>query len=128
MRAGELVALNFNLQLIEDSSYDMADYQPYGNVEIGAYEPVDTAAYGTLEVVVAVSNPDAVEVVIPELNVTGPDDFRRELEGGSSILGSLLEGPYSVAATAEGYQMTESKVDAQIGQAVRIILTLEPLN
>lgn len=128
VRAGELVALNFNMQLIEDSSYDLADYQPYGTYEVGAYEPVDTVDYGTVEVVVAVSNPDAVEVVIPDLNVTGPDDFRRELEGAENVLGSLLQGPYSVAATAEGYSVTEGKVDVQVGQAVRITLTLEPLN
>ena len=128
VREGELIALNFNMQLIEDANYDLADYQPYGNAEVGAYEPVDTVDYGTLEVVVAVSNPDDVEVVIPDLNVTGPDDFRREFEGAENVLGSLLQGPYSVAATAEGYGMTEGKVDIRNGQALRIILTLEPLN
>ena len=128
VREGELVALNFDMQLIEDANYDLADYQPYGNAEIGAYEPVDTVDYGTLEVVVTVSNPDEVEVVIPDLNVTGPDDFRREFEGAENVLGSLLPGPYTVAATAEGYSMTEGKVDIQMGQAVRMTITLEPLN
>lgn len=128
VREGELVALNFNMQRAESFNYDLADYQPYGNVEVGPYEDVDTANYGVLNIVIVLGDQDAAPEALPELNVTGPDDFRREFEDFETELGSLLEGPYSVAATAEGYKVAEGKVDAQAGQRTQITLTLEPLD
>lgn len=125
VRAGELVPLTFNMQLIEDFDYTLADYEPYGVYEVGPYEPIDVADYGNLIVNVEMADENAG--VIPKVNVTGPEDYRREFEGDDNVLRTLVAGPYSVAATAPGYRMAEGKVDVQVGQAGQVTLTLEPL-
>lgn len=124
VREGELVSLNFNMQLIENLEYNLADYEPYGAYEVGAYEPIGVDTYGNLIVIVEMA--DGNDAVAPNINVTGPDDFRREVEGDATLQ-ALVEGPYSVAATAPGYRMTEGKVDVRNAQAAQVTLTLEPL-
>jgi Ca2+-binding EF-hand superfamily protein len=124
VREGELVSLDFNMQLIEDFEYNLADYEPYGAYEVGAYEPIGIDTYGNL--IVTVEMADGNDAVAPNINVTGPDDFRRELEGDRALQ-ALVEGPYSVAATAPGYRMTEGKVDVRHAEAAQVTLTLEPL-
>lgn len=124
VREGELVSLDFNTQLIEDFEYNLADYEPYGVYEVGAYEPIGVDTYGNLIVIVEMA--DGNDAVAPNINVTGPDDFRRELEGDATLQ-ALVEGPYSVAATAPGYRMTEGKVDIRNAEAAQVTLTLEPL-
>jgi len=112
------------VQLIEDFEYNLADYEPYG---VGTHEPIDVATYGNL--IVNVEMADGNDAVAPNINVTGPDNFRRELEG-DGVLQALVEepeGPYSVAATAEGYRMTEGKVDVRNAEVAQVTLTLEPL-
>ena len=128
LRVSSLIPLNFNLQLIEDFDYNIADYEPYeayGTYEIGEYSPVDVASGGNVTVLTSTSDgADDVEVLV---SITGPDDFIQDFEGSERVFTGLTEGPYSVAATAEGYGMVEGIVESREGQVVEVTLTLEPL-
>ena len=66
-----------------------------------------------------------------ELNVTGSNSYRRDFIGNVILedltLSELMAGPYSAAATAEGYSLTEGKVEVRAGELVTVHLVLEAL-
>ena len=71
--------------------------------------------------VVAANVPDA------RVSVTGPDGYHTVLEGETLETDDLDDGIYSVAATAEGYQVAAGRVAVANGQQAQVQLTLEPL-
>ena len=98
---------------------------PYGEVQVGTYEALEEAD-GAGSLVITTNLPDEAE-----LNVTGPNGYRRDFIGNVILedltLSELMAGPYSVAATAEGYGLTEGKVEVRSGERVMVHLVLEAL-
>ena len=125
VRAGEQAFVNIRLVPISDFDYDLSDYTPYGKVQVGAYEALEEAD-DTGSLVMTTNLPDEAE-----LNVTGPNGYRRDFIGNVILedltLSELMAGPYSVAATAEGYSLTEVKVEVRSGELVTVHLVLEGL-
>ena len=125
VRAGERAFVSIRLVPIPDFDYDLSDYSPYGEVQVGAYEALEEAD-GAGSLVISTNLPDEAE-----LNVTGPNGYRRDFIGNVILedltLSELMVGPYSVAATAEGYGLTEGKVEVRSGELVAVRLVLEGL-
>ena len=121
VREGEATRVNFNLVPINDADYVSYDYyEPYGTYETGAYEPFDYANVGGLRI--TTNEPDEAEI-----EITGPDGYRASYKGDLT-LSRLTPGPYQVAVTEEGYQVTEGIVEVRAGELAEVSATLEPLN
>ena len=126
VRQGQRGFVSIALVPIPDFHYDLADHGPYGDVQVGAYEGLE-GSDGTGSLLIATNLPDEAE-----LNVTGPNGYRRDFIGNVILtnltLSDLDPGPYSVAATAEGYALTEGKVEVRAGELVSVMLYLTPLD
>lgn len=125
VRSGERGFVDIRLVPIPDFDYDLSDYPPYGEVQVGAYEALEEAD-GTGSLVITTNLPDEAE-----LNVTGSNGYRRDFIGNVILedltLSDLSPGPYSVAATAEGYALTEGKVEVRPGERIAVHLVLVEL-
>ena len=66
-----------------------------------------------------------------EFNVMGPNGYRRDFIDNVVLedltLSDLGAGPYSVAATAGGYALTEGKVEVRPGECATVFLVLTDL-
>ena len=58
------------------------------------------------------------------VNITGPDGFTQELTSSQTLEG-LAPGEYVVAATLEGYQPSETRVEVAAGEVVPVDIILE---
>ena len=58
------------------------------------------------------------------VNITGPDGFTQELTSSQTLEG-LAPGEYVVAATLEGYQPSETRVEVAAGEVVPVEIILE---
>jgi hypothetical protein len=107
-------------------------YEPYGAYEVG-YEPLEAgvADVGSLIVRTVLSGAAGEEVggeavVDAAISVVGPNDYREEFSTESALEG-LESGTYGVAATAEGYRMSQGVTEVRLGEVATVTLTLEPI-
>ncbi len=105
--------------------FDEDAYRPYGNFQLGAYELGNTAdEVGSLAVTVDLQGRAGDDEPI-HVAVVGPNDEYHSLSG-SAVLDDLGAGVYSVAATAEGYRVTQGFVEVRAGEVVSVSLVLVP--
>lgn len=125
MRPGERAFVDIRLVPIPDFDYDLSNYPAYGEIQVGAYEVLEETD-GTGSLVITTNLPDEAE-----FNVTGPNGYRRDFIDNVVLedltLSDLEAGPYSVAATAEGYALTEGKVEVRPGERATVFLVLTEL-
>jgi hypothetical protein len=121
VREGQAVTVNIDLLPLEEFTYNVADFAPLGLFEIGAYEPLPAdEGVGSLVVTMNLGE-DA------RFHITGPNNYRTGYRGNETVEG-LEPGPYSVAATARGHQVTQGIVEVRSGQTLSINLSLQPLD
>lgn len=108
-------------------------YEPYGAYEVG-YEPLEAGVADFGDLIVRAVLPGAagegveeeVAVVDAAISVVGPNDYREDFSSEGALEG-LEAGTYGVAATAEGYRMSQGVAAVRPGEAAAVTLTLEPI-
>jgi len=104
------------------------DYEPFGNVEVGAYEPWEGEEGGALFVSVSTPTDQTGNV-----DLVGPDGYWQHFEVEDEPtqeqgIGELEPGVYLVAATDDGLQLAATLVEVREGEAVRVTLNLERIS
>lgn len=106
---------------------DPAEYQPYGDVEIGEYEVLGEDVDGGAIVITAETPADQH----PNVDVVGPDGYWEhfEVEDGAEelVLDDLEPGVYSVAATDDGLQLVTTLVEVREDASVSVQLNMTPI-
>lgn len=102
-------------------------YAAFGPIEVGSYTPLEEGVDGGRLIFITPAEYDDD----PDINLTGPNDFRHdfEVEFVTIINGDngLEPGVYTFAATDEDMQLAEAKVEVREGQALAININLLPL-
>jgi hypothetical protein len=122
--SGQGVPVHVTLVPIDEFQYDLANFTPYGDFRVGETEDIDDDNAGNVVITTNLSDDVRNDV---RIFVTGPNDYRQNFTGNVDVtltLETLEPGPYSIAATAEGFDLVEGKVDVQAGQSVDVTLTL----
>lgn len=103
-----------------DAPYDLGGLPTYGGYGVSAYQPlaVTDGETGTLTLLTFTDE--------SEINVVGPDGYIQHY-GVDVSLDGLRPGPYAVAATASGYEVSAGIVEVRAGQEVEVSVRLEPL-
>lgn len=110
---------------VQTQDFDMTATKPYGEIET-VYEPYEVADQGAI--VLSATTPGAQH---PKFDVVGPDDFWLHFDldddpGEERVLGNLLPGIYSVAATDEALEVAHAVVEVRADEAARVHVELQP--
>lgn len=115
VRAGEVVNVDVILYNFPGNLYNVEDFELFG---LEFDENVRTEPANQMVILSEVST---------ALSVTGPDGFHRFFDETTGVeLDELDDGTYSVAATAPGHALVETKVLVANGQNKIVQLELEP--
>lgn len=110
-----------------------ADYAPYGDITVDAWETYAVETDGAVTVTVQGYDDEGNVIGYAELgaeitgHLVGPNDVREDFAGETSELLELATGRYALSVTAPGHQVAQSFVQVQAGQHAMVTVTLKPL-
>lgn len=108
---------------------------PLGEIQVGQAQPYEESETTTVEVEVQTG---AISFTVntptdqsPNVDIVGPNGYYQRVEvsgnGEAQLVGGLLPGVYSIAATDDNLQVAHTLVEVTSGQAVSVDVTLEEL-